>query len=59
MTGPPPADGGAPSVSATPYTLITADTHAGASIDMYREYLDPKYRSEFDAWRGAAEGGGS
>ncbi len=36
----------------TPYTLITADTHAGASIDAYREYLDPKYRSEFDAWRG-------
>ncbi len=36
-----------------PYITITADTHAGASIDMYREYLDPAYRSDFDAWRGA------
>ena len=36
-----------------PYVTITADTHAGASIDMYREYLDPAYRDDFDAWRGA------
>ncbi len=36
-----------------PYTIITGDTHGGASIDMYREYLDPKRREEFDAWRGA------
>ncbi len=36
-----------------PYVTITADTHAGASIDVYREYLDPKWRDEFDAWRGA------
>ncbi|HVP29250.1 MAG TPA: amidohydrolase family protein [Myxococcota bacterium] len=35
-----------------PYVLISADTHAGASITTYREYLDPKYRDEFDAWRG-------
>ena len=35
-----------------PYTLITADTHGGASIEMYRDYLDPGYRDEFDAWRG-------
>jgi len=33
------------------YTLISADTHGGASHEMYREYLDPKYRDEFDAWR--------
>jgi predicted TIM-barrel fold metal-dependent hydrolase len=36
-----------------PYITITADTHAGASIDMYREYLDPSFREDFDAWRGA------
>ena len=35
-----------------PYTVITADTHAGASIDSYREYLDPSHRADFDAWRG-------
>jgi predicted TIM-barrel fold metal-dependent hydrolase len=35
-----------------PYTVITADTHAGASIDTYREYLDPSHRADFDAWRG-------
>ncbi len=36
----------------SPYVTITGDTHAGASIDMYREYLDPRYRDDFDAWRG-------
>jgi predicted TIM-barrel fold metal-dependent hydrolase len=36
----------------SPYITITADTHAGASIDAYREYLDPSWRDEFDAWRG-------
>jgi predicted TIM-barrel fold metal-dependent hydrolase len=36
-----------------PYVAITADTHAGASIDAYREYLDPDRRKEFDEWRGA------
>jgi len=36
------------------YVAITADTHAGASIDAYREYLDPEFRSAFDEWRGAA-----
>ena len=35
-----------------PYTAITADTHAGASVNAYREYLDPKDRADFDAWRG-------
>ena len=36
-----------------PYVAITADTHAGAAIDAYREYLDPGWRAEFDAWRGS------
>ena len=34
------------------YLLISADCHAGGSIDQYREYLDPQYRDEFDEWRG-------
>lgn len=33
------------------YTLISADTHAGGSHEQYREYLDPAWRDEFDAWR--------
>jgi len=37
----------------SPYVIITADTHAGAAIDAYRAYLDPGWRDEFDAWRGA------
>lgn len=32
-------------------TLISADTHAGGSHAMYREYLEAKYLPEFDAWR--------
>ena len=35
-----------------PYTIISADTHAGANHETYREYLDPKYLDDFDAWRG-------
>jgi predicted TIM-barrel fold metal-dependent hydrolase len=34
-----------------PYVTISADTHAGASIEAYRDYLDPKYREAFDDWR--------
>jgi predicted TIM-barrel fold metal-dependent hydrolase len=33
------------------YTIISADTHAGGSHAQYREYLDPEYREDFDAWR--------
>ena len=33
------------------YTIISADCHAGGSHEMYREYLDPAWRGEFDAWR--------
>jgi len=36
----------------SPYVCITADTHAGAAIDAYRDYLDPSHRDDFDAWRG-------
>jgi predicted TIM-barrel fold metal-dependent hydrolase len=33
------------------HTIISADTHAGGSHAQYREYLDPAYVDEFDAWR--------
>jgi predicted TIM-barrel fold metal-dependent hydrolase len=33
------------------YTIISADCHAGGNHEMYREYLDPAYRADFDAWR--------
>jgi predicted TIM-barrel fold metal-dependent hydrolase len=36
----------------TPYTVITADSHAGASVDTYRDYLDAEHRKLFDEWRG-------
>ena len=35
------------------YVMISADCPAGGSIDTYAEYLDPKYRDEMTAWRGA------
>ena len=32
------------------YVIISADTHAGASIADYREYLTRDLYDEFDAW---------
>jgi len=34
------------------YTIISADTHAGANHETYRQYLDPAFHDDFDAWRG-------
>ncbi len=34
------------------YTIISADCHAGGSHKAYREYLDPRFLDDFDAWRG-------
>ena len=34
------------------YIVISADGHAGGNHVQYREYLDPAWRDEFDAWRG-------
>jgi predicted TIM-barrel fold metal-dependent hydrolase len=34
------------------YTIISADTHAGANHETYRQYLDPAFLDDFDAWRG-------
>ena len=36
-----------------PYVTVTADTHAGNSIDGYRDYLAPNERADFDEWRRA------
>src|SRR5205823_4071250 len=33
------------------YTIISADCHAGASHDAYRDYLEARYLDDFDAWR--------
>ena len=35
------------------YLIVSADCHAGGSMDQYRDYLDSSYRDEFDEWRGA------
>lgn len=34
------------------YIVISSDCHAGGNHTQYREYLDPQWRDEFDAWRG-------
>jgi predicted TIM-barrel fold metal-dependent hydrolase len=34
------------------YTVISADCHAGGSHRAYRDYLDPEFLEDFDAWRG-------
>jgi len=33
------------------YVVISADCHAGAGIDTYRQYLEQEYQDDFDAWR--------
>jgi predicted TIM-barrel fold metal-dependent hydrolase len=40
------------SASGGHYTIISADCHAGGSHKQYREYLDPEFHEDFDAWRG-------
>ncbi len=39
------------------YTLITADTHAGAAPRAYRPYLEKRYHADFDEWVGGFEKG--
>ena len=36
-----------------PYVIISADTHAGGSLQAYRAYLDHEHQQRFDQWRGA------
>ena len=32
------------------YVVISADCHAGGALREYGEYLDPRYRDDFEAW---------
>ena len=38
-------------MTADPYTIISADTHAGGSHADYRGYLEARFLEDFDAWR--------
>src|SRR3954471_2851372 len=42
----------APAEATDRYTIISSDCHAGGSHAAYREYLDPAFHDDFDAWRG-------
>jgi len=44
------ASGPASSEAGDRYLVISADTHAGADLLGYRDYLDPRWHDEFDAW---------
>jgi predicted TIM-barrel fold metal-dependent hydrolase len=35
------------------FVVISADCHAGGSLDTYGEYLESRYQDEFAAWRAA------
>jgi predicted TIM-barrel fold metal-dependent hydrolase len=37
------------------YTVVSSDCHGGASMEEYRDYLDPSYRDEFDGWAASYE----
>ena len=39
-------------MSSDPFVVISSDTHAGASVEGYKEYLDAKHQSLFEDWRG-------
>lgn len=43
-------DSAARTASQTGQIVISADTHAGADIGGYREYLESSWHDEFDAW---------
>lgn len=42
-----------PSPEGNRYLLISADCHAGASVDAYRSYLERRHLEDFDAWQAA------
>lgn len=51
MTAATDTDTGAAPAAGEHYTIISADCHAGGSHKQYREYLDPRFLDDFDAWR--------
>jgi predicted TIM-barrel fold metal-dependent hydrolase len=32
------------------YMILSSDTHAGAELRQYKQYLDPRWHEDFDAW---------
>jgi len=52
MSSSTPQARSAPQADSKPYVVITADSHAGANLQTYREYLDADKRKLFDEWRG-------
>ena len=40
-------------MSSDPFVVISSDTHAGAPVNTYRDYLDAKHQQLFDDWRGS------
>ena len=51
MSSSTPQTHSAPQADSKPYVVITADSHAGANLQTYREYLDADKRKLFDEWR--------
>ena len=47
------ASSDSPSTPGAPYVVISGDTHGGAGVGAYRDYLDPEEREGFDEWRAA------
>jgi predicted TIM-barrel fold metal-dependent hydrolase len=37
------------------YVVVSADTHAGADVRMYKQYLEGRWHDEFDAWAADVE----
>ena len=35
------------------YMILSSDTHAGALTRTYKEFLDPVWHDDFDAWEAA------
>src|SRR5450432_874875 len=38
------------------YLIISSDCHAGPPPEKYREYMDPRYRAQYDDFLGSLEG---
>ena len=37
------------------YVVISADTHAGAELYEYKDYLESEWHDDFDAWASSYE----
>ena len=41
------------------YVVVSADCHAGATLDTYRAYLEARHLDEFEAWRRGRDASGA